>query len=235
MADAGEAPRSRPNGARRSRAAREEKGLALECEIGEPSLAVYADGACLARASRTSSTTRSSSPSDGSVRVRIDRDSQGRALSRSVTPASASSPGSSSVSSSRSCRRKPATSAATKGTGSGSRSRAATSSSPAARSRWRARRAKARASGSCCRRLRGGAAGGRYVVVACEADREPPWLVGLAGAPRVHVEKGADAARSRLEDERHRAAGLVLSLGLGESGFALGRALREDPWWGNLP
>ena len=213
-----------------------EKGLALECEIGEPSLAVYADGPCLARVLTNLVDNAIKFTERGSIRVRIDRDSENRAilevrdtgigiepwfLERLFEPFMQEEAGDK--------RRY-------EGNGLG----LAVSRRYVELAGGSIEVESEKGKGSCFRIVlpapaRPAPRADGTLVVACEADREPPWLVGLAGATRVHVEKGAEAARSRLEHERNRAAGLVLSLGLGESGFALGRALREDPWWWDLP
>ena len=235
--DAGEAPRSRPNGARRSRPAREAKrgSRSSARSASRASRSTRTAPASRAR-SRTSSTTRSSSPSDGSVRVRIDRDSQGRALLEVRDTGIGIEPWFLERLFEPFMQEEVGDKRRYEGNGLG----LAVSRRYVELAGGAIEVESEKGKGSCFRIVlpapaRPAPRADGTVVVACEADREPPWLVGLAGAPRVRVEKGADAARSRLEDERHRAAGLVLSLGLGESGFALGRALREDPWWWNLP
>ncbi len=212
-----------------------EKGLALECEIGEPSLAVYADGACLARALANLVDNAIKFTEHGSVRVRIDRDSKGRVLVEVRDTGIGIEPWFLDRLFEPFMQEEVGDKRHYEGNGLG----LAVSRRYVELAGGSIEVESEKGKGSCFRIVlpapaRPARADGT-VVVACEADPEPPWLAGLASVSRVRVEKGAEAARSRLENERHRAAGLVLSLGLGESGFALGRALREDPWWWNLP
>ena len=213
-----------------------EKGLALECEIGEASVAVFADGGCLASALVNLVDNAIKFTERGSVRVRIDRDAQGRALLEVRDTGIGIEPWFLERLFEPFMQEEVGDKRRFEGNGLG----LAVSRRYVELAGGSIEVESEKGRGSCFRIVlpapaRPAPRVDGTIIVACEADREPPWLAGLASAPRVCVEKGAEAARSRLEGERYRAAALVLSLGLGESGFALGRALREDPWWWNLP